>query len=56
MLVGVAIYFTFSGLKFNEDVVATIQNKENYKTVIFIASIIVVLFIVFFILYATHFS
>ncbi|MGM0867415.1 MAG: FtsX-like permease family protein [Bacillota bacterium] len=55
MLVGVVIYFTFSGLMFNEDVVAAIQNKENYKTVIFIASIIVFLFIVFFIMYANSF-
>lgn len=55
MLVGVVIYFTFSGLMFNEDVVAAIQNKENYKSVIFIASIIVFLFIVFFILYANSF-
>jgi putative ABC transport system permease protein len=55
MLVGVVIYFTFSGLMFNKDVVAAIQNKENYKTVIFIASIIVFMFIVFFILYANSF-
>ncbi|WP_102273879.1 ABC transporter permease [Cytobacillus massiliigabonensis] len=55
MLVGVVIYFTFSGLMFNEDVVEAIQNKENYKMVIFIASIIVFLFIVFFILYANSF-
>lgn len=55
MLVGVVIYFTFSGLMFNEDVVAAIQNKENYKTVILIASMIVFLFIVFFILYANAF-
>ncbi|WP_088041836.1 ABC transporter permease [Bacillus sp. EAC] len=55
MLVGVVIYYTFSGLMFNEDVVAAIQNKENYKTSIFVASIIVFLFIVFFILYANSF-
>jgi putative ABC transport system permease protein len=55
MLVGVIIYFTFSGLMFNEDVVAAIQNKENYKMIIFIASIIVFMFIVFFILYANSF-
>jgi putative ABC transport system permease protein len=55
MLVGVIIYFTFAGLMFNEDVVAAIQNKENYKTVIFIASMIVFSFIVFFILYANSF-
>ncbi|KHL94864.1 hypothetical protein QW71_15680 [Paenibacillus sp. IHB B 3415] len=55
MLVGVVIYFTFSGLMFNKDVVSAIQNKENYKTVIFIASMIVFLFIVFFILYANSF-
>jgi putative ABC transport system permease protein len=55
MLVGVVIYFTFAGLMFNEDVVTAIQNKENYKTVIFIASIIVFVFIVFFILYANSF-
>lgn len=55
MLVGVVIYFTFAGLMFNKDVVAAIQNKENYKMVIFIASSIVFLFIVFFILYANSF-
>jgi putative ABC transport system permease protein len=55
MLTGVVIYFTFSGLMFNEDVVAAIHNKENYKMVISIASIIVFLFIVFFILYANSF-
>lgn len=55
MLVGVVIFFTFTGLMFNEDVVAAIQNKENYKMVIFLASIIVFLFIVFFILYANSF-
>ncbi|MCM3388302.1 ABC transporter permease [Ureibacillus chungkukjangi] len=55
MLVGVVIYFTFSGLMYNKDVVAAIQNKENYQTVILIASVIVFLFIVFFILYANSF-
>ncbi|WP_454192186.1 ABC transporter permease [Paenibacillus sp. Marseille-Q7038] len=55
MIVGVVIYFTFSGLMFNEDVVTAIQNKENYKMSIFIASIIVFLFIMFFILYANSF-
>ncbi|MBO0961346.1 ABC transporter permease [Neobacillus sp. MM2021_6] len=55
MLVGVVIYFTFSALMFNEDIVAAIQNKENYKMVIFVASMIVFLFIVFFILYANSF-
>ncbi|WP_310500948.1 ABC transporter permease [Paenibacillus qinlingensis] len=55
MLVGVIIYFTFAGLMFNEDVVTAIQNKENYKTIIFVASMIVFLFIVFFILYANSF-
>lgn len=55
MLVGAVIYFTFSGLMLNEDVVVAIQNKENYKTVIFIATIIVFVFIVFFILNANSF-
>jgi putative ABC transport system permease protein len=55
MLVGVVIYFTFAGLMFNEDVVTAIQNRENYKMVIFIASIIVFLFIVIFSLYANSF-
>ncbi|MFD5851548.1 FtsX-like permease family protein [Cytobacillus pseudoceanisediminis] len=40
---------------FNKDVVAAIQNKENYKMVISLASVIVFLFIVFFILYANSF-
>jgi putative ABC transport system permease protein len=51
MFVGVVIYFTFSGLMFNKDVVAAIQNKENYKMVISLASVIVF----FFILYANSF-
>ncbi|MED3624639.1 ABC transporter permease [Neobacillus thermocopriae] len=55
MLVGVVIYFTFSALMFNEDVVNAIQNKENYQMMIFLASILVFLFIVFFILYANSF-
>ncbi|MFD1737873.1 FtsX-like permease family protein [Bacillus salitolerans] len=55
MLVGVVIYFTFSSLMYNEDVVTAIQNKDNYGKIIFIASIIVFLFIVFFILYANSF-
>ncbi|WP_026567579.1 ABC transporter permease [Bacillus sp. UNC41MFS5] len=55
MLVGVVIYFTFSGLTYNKDVVEAIQNKENYKMVISIASVTVFLFIVFFILYANSF-
>jgi putative ABC transport system permease protein len=55
MFVGVVIYFTFAGLMFNKDVVAAIQNKENYKMVISLASVIVFLFIVFFILYANSF-
>lgn len=55
MLVGVVIFFTFSGLMFNKDVVEAIQNKENYKFAISIASVVVFLFIVFFILYANSF-
>lgn len=55
MLVGVVIYFTFSGLMFNKDVVAAIQNKENYTMIISLASMIVFSFIVFFILYANSF-
>ncbi|PAE24905.1 ABC transporter permease [Bacillus sp. 7894-2] len=55
MFVGVVIYFTFSGLMFNKDVVEAIQNKENYKMVISLVSVIVFLFIVFFILYANSF-
>lgn len=55
MLVGVVIFFTFSGLMFNKDVVEAIQNKENYKFAISIASIVVFLFILFFILYANSF-
>ncbi len=55
MLVGVIIFFTFSGLMFNEDVVEAIQLIQNYKMVISLASVIVFLFIVFFILYANSF-
>ncbi|WP_308637143.1 ABC transporter permease [Paenibacillus silvisoli] len=55
MLIGVIIHFTFSSLMFNDDVLAAIKNKQNYQLGVSIASIVVFLFIIFFILYANSF-
>ncbi|MBP3963186.1 ABC transporter permease [Paenibacillus lignilyticus] len=55
MLIGVIIYFTFSSLMFNKDILAAIENKENFQLGVSIASAVVFLFIIFFILYANSF-
>ncbi|RAP73394.1 ABC transporter permease [Paenibacillus montanisoli] len=55
MLIGVIIHFTFSSLMFNDDVLAAIKNKQNYQLGVSVASVVVFLFIIFFILYANSF-
>lgn len=55
MLIGVIIQFTFTGLMFNNDVLAAIAYKENFKLGVIITSAVVFMFIVFFILYANSF-
>ncbi|SDX49628.1 ABC transporter permease [Paenibacillus sp. CF384] len=55
MLIGVIIYFTFSSLMYNDDILTAIANKENFQLGVSIASVVVFLFIIFFILYANSF-
>ncbi|MDQ0113361.1 ABC transporter permease [Paenibacillus harenae] len=55
MIAGVIIQFTFSSLMYNEDVIAALQNRSNFQSGVAIASIVVYLFIIFFILYANTF-
>src|SRR5690606_14844417 len=55
MITGVIIHFTFSSLMFNDDILAALENKENFQQGVIIASVVVFLFIIFFILYANSF-
>ncbi|MGM1050292.1 MAG: FtsX-like permease family protein [Bacillota bacterium] len=55
MLIGVIIHFTFSSLMFNDDILAAIKNKNNFQLGVSITSVVVFLFIIFFILYANSF-
>jgi putative ABC transport system permease protein len=55
MLIGVIIHFTFSSLIFNDDILKGIENEENFQLGVSVASVVVFLFIIFFILYANSF-
>jgi putative ABC transport system permease protein len=55
MIIGVVIQFTFSSLIFNEDILAALENEKNFQLGLIAASIVVFLFIIFFILYANTF-
>ncbi|MDF2650298.1 MAG: hypothetical protein K0Q73_6103 [Paenibacillus sp.] len=55
MLIGVIIQFTFSSLMFHDDILAAIENKQNFQIGATVASVVVFLFIIFFILYANSF-
>ncbi len=55
MVNGVIIYFTFSSLMFHDDILSTLENKDNFQLGVTIASVAVFLFIIFFILYANSF-
>ncbi|AIQ21190.1 hypothetical protein H70357_34275 [Paenibacillus sp. FSL H7-0357] len=55
MITGVIIQFTFSSLMYNEDIMDALQNRANFQTGVGIASLVVFLFIIFFILYANSF-
>lgn len=55
MITGVIIQFTFSSLMYNEDIMDALQNRDNFQAGVAIASIVVFLFIIFFILYANSF-
>ncbi|SFF19794.1 putative ABC transport system permease protein [Paenibacillus catalpae] len=55
MIIGVIIQYTFSSLMYNQDIVDALQNRELFQTGIAIASVVIFLFIIFFILYANSF-
>lgn len=55
MVIGVVIHFTFSSLMFNQDILDMLENRTNFKNGVMIASTVVFLFIIFFILYANSF-
>lgn len=55
MIIGVIIQYTFSSLMYNQDITDALQNRELFKTGIAIASVVVFMFIIFFILYANSF-
>ncbi|CAM3187619.1 ABC transporter permease [Filibacter tadaridae] len=55
MITGVIIHFTFSSLMYNKDILNALENKENFQLGVIIASVVVFLFIIFFILYANSF-
>lgn len=55
MIIGVVIHFTFSSLMFNEDILGALENRDNFRMGVSIASVVVFLFIIFFILYANSF-
>lgn len=55
MITGVIIHFTFSSLMYNEDILAVLENRDNFRNGVAIASIVVFLFIICFILYANSF-
>ncbi|AOZ92990.1 ABC transporter permease [Paenibacillus crassostreae] len=55
MITGVIIQFTFSSLMYNQDIMDALQNRDIFQTGVAIASVVVFMFIIFFILYANSF-
>ncbi|EFM11157.1 protein of unknown function DUF214 [Paenibacillus curdlanolyticus YK9] len=55
MIIGVIIQFTFLSLMYNEDVINALQNRQGFQTGVLVASAVIFLFIIFFILYANSF-
>ncbi|GAB6258487.1 hypothetical protein [Peribacillus sp. N1] len=55
MITGVMVHFTFSSLMYNQDILDVLNNKESFQTGVSIASVVIFLFIIFFILYANSF-
>jgi putative ABC transport system permease protein len=55
MIIGVIIHFTFSALMFNPDILDMVKNRGNFQNGIMIASGVVFVFIIVFILYANSF-
>ncbi len=55
LIIGVIIQFTFSSLMFNQDILDVIANRAMFQQGVSIASVAVVLFIIFFLIYANSF-
>lgn len=55
MITGEMVHFTFSSLMYNQDILDVLNNKESFQTGVSIASVVIFLFIIFFILYANSF-
>ncbi|MFC4099484.1 ABC transporter permease [Paenibacillus xanthanilyticus] len=55
MIIGVVIHFTFSSLMFNDDILSALENRDNFRMGVSVASVVVFVFIIFFILYANSF-
>lgn len=55
MIIGVIIQFTFSALMYNDDIINALKNKESFQTGVGIATVVIFLFIIFFILYSNSF-
>ena len=55
MITGVIIHFTFLSLSYNQDILEMLKNKESFQMGVSIASVVIFLFIIFFILYANSF-
>jgi len=55
MIIGVMIHFTFSSLLNNKDILSALENKTTFQVGVTITSIVLSLFIIFFILYCNSF-
>jgi putative ABC transport system permease protein len=55
MITGVIIHFTFLSLMFNKDILDALRNRQNFETGVNIASAVIFLFIILFVLYANSF-
>ncbi|MDF2723713.1 MAG: hypothetical protein K0Q59_3388 [Paenibacillus sp.] len=55
MVIGVIIQYTFSALTYNDDIIAALQNRDNFQQGVTIASAVVFVFIICFLLYANSF-
>ena len=55
MVIGMMIFFFFASVMYNGDILDALENRQNFQTGFAIASFVIVLFIVLFILYANSF-
>ncbi|QHW34051.1 FtsX-like permease family protein [Paenibacillus rhizovicinus] len=55
MVIGIMIFFSFSSVMYNPDILDALENAQNFQTGFLIGSSVIVLFVVLFILYANSF-